>query len=339
MRAYSLEKLEEWILWAGIISLAIFIPFSGFIQDLPYIYQLIPFFISMIFLGLPHGAMDHLVPSRLSSLNIRKSVTAVSLVYALAGALYTLWWFLDALTAFIFFIIITWLHWGQGDLYAVKELRKTDYLKNKLDKTLLLLLRGGIPMLVPLFAYPGLYERFISSVFTLFSGNIESTVIVSSTSTMYAFLLIGGLTLSNAVLGLYRVYREKLLEQWMYNQLEVIFLWIFFLSLPPVFAVGLYFCLWHSLRHIARLSLTDNEGMLKDLENRDYRQYLRNLVRDTGPLTLISLLLMAGLAFLIPGSLDNPESLIAVYLIGISILTLPHFVIVSWMDYIQKIWR
>jgi hypothetical protein len=30
--------------------------------------------------------------------------------------------------------------------------------------------------------------------------------------------------------------------------------------------------------------------------------------------------------------------MIAVYLVCISILTLPHFAIVSWMDYKEKIW-
>ena len=338
MRTYSLEKIEKWILWAGIISLAIFIPFSGFIQDLPYIYQLMPFFISMLFLGLPHGAMDHLVPSRLSNLNVRKSVTDVSALYALAGGLYTLWWFIDALTAFIFFIIMTWLHWGQGDLYAVKKLGKTDYLKTKTDKALLILVRGGIPMLVPLLAYPGLYERFATSVLSLFSENINYSLIFSEASRKYVFLLIGSLTVLNAVISFLRAYDYDSLSQWRYNQFEIIFLWIFFFSLPPVFAIGLYFCLWHSLRHITRLSLIDSEGMLKDLENGDYRQYIENLVRDTAPLTLISLVIIGIISIFMPGSIGNSESLIAVYLVGISVLTLPHFIIVSWMDHREGIW-
>ena len=33
--------------------------------------------------------------------------------------------------------------------------------------------------------------------------------------------------------------------------------------MPPIFAVGIYFCLWHAPRHVARLMLLDEDSSKK----------------------------------------------------------------------------
>lgn len=47
---------------------------------------------------------------------------------------------------------------------------------------------------------------------------------------------------------------------WAHTQMEIAVLSLFFALGSPVLTVGLYFCLWHSVRHIVRLELLDPRG-------------------------------------------------------------------------------
>jgi hypothetical protein len=55
----------------------------------------------------------------------------------------------------------------------------------------------------------------------------------------------------------------------------------------------------------------------------------------------VALVLLFGLYFVVPGTGSqgqSPASLLAVYLVLISALTLPHVVVVSFMDLRQGLW-
>ena len=62
--------------------------------------------------------------------------------------------------------------------------------------------------------------------------------------------------------------------------------------------------------------------------------------RDAAPLTLAAVVSLAGLYLVVPGAGASPPALLALYLVLISALTLPHVVVVfSWMDARQGLWR
>ena len=52
--------------------------------------------------------------------------------------------------------------------------------------------------------------------------------------------------------------RER--RAWRRDILEVALLIVVFATVEPLLAIGLYFCFWHSTRHIARLILIDPQG-------------------------------------------------------------------------------
>jgi Brp/Blh family beta-carotene 15,15'-monooxygenase len=107
-------------------------------------------------------------------------------------------------------------------------------------------------------------------------------------------------------------------------------------TVPPILAIGLYFCCWHALRHIGRLMVLDADA--RSLPFR-WRDGVRRFVRDSAPLTVVSLLFM-GLFFVGVGQVvgDSAEWP-AVYLVLISALTLPHTLVVWWMDVRDGIWQ
>jgi beta-carotene 15,15'-dioxygenase len=97
---------------------------------------------------------------------------------------------------------------------------------------------------------------------------------------------------------------------------------------PPVLAVGLYFCLWHATRLIVRLSPLNGSPAVALGTGR--------LSPDSGsretPRPSPALPLLVGLFFGVPASMEGPGPLIALYLVLVSSLTLPHAAVVSYMD-------
>ena len=149
-----------------------------------------------------------------------------------------------------------------------------------------------------------------------------------------AFVLLAVATLAAG----YRGAREGgELGAWRGDVLETALLAFYFFCVPPVLAVGLYFCLWHSTRHIARLVLLDGEGA-RALEAGRPGWALARFARDAAPLTVTALFILLGLYFAVPGGGVSLSGLLAVYLVLISALTLPHVVVVTFMDLHQGLW-
>jgi Brp/Blh family beta-carotene 15,15'-monooxygenase len=151
---------------------------------------------------------------------------------------------------------------------------------------------------------------------------------------------LAALTLLALALSAWRVRTGAARRPWLVDAGELALLWVFFATLSPVLAVGLYFTLWHALRHIARLLLVDPTSR-PALATGDAADALGRFARDAAPLTAVSLLLFVGLAFVVPDSpslAGDLDGLLALYLVGIAVLTLPHVVVVTWMDRVQGVW-
>jgi Brp/Blh family beta-carotene 15,15'-monooxygenase len=114
-------------------------------------------------------------------------------------------------------------------------------------------------------------------------------------------------------------------------------LWAFFAVVPPVLAVGVYFTAWHSLRHVARLVGADADAAAA-VRAGDVGTALARFARDAAPMTVLALGVFAALAVLVPGSLGGRDALLALYLVGIALVTLPHVAVVAYMDRVEGVW-
>lgn len=293
-----------------------------------------PFAASLLLFGLPHGATDHLVPGRVTGRGASMgSVVAVVTLYLALGGAYLALWTVAPFASFALFILVTWFHWGQGDLYSSRALLGVGVL----PLVSALVVRGGLPMLVPLLAFPETYTAVGESLVGLFGGDYIEPL---SAGSSLVLRLCGGLGMLLLCLlylgGVYRLTgsRTSLLKE----AGEVVLLAAYFLTVPPVLAVGIYFCLWHSPRHIARLMLLD-PAAASALSGGRISPALKRFIRDATPLTLAALGLLAALYLYVPTTSEGAGSLLAGYLVLISTLTLPHVVLVTWMDHRQDIWR
>lgn len=321
----------SWVLVAALILL-----FSAGLEVSESV-QYVPFALSLVFLGLPHGAVDHLVPGRLSTGGVSVgSIAAVTLLYVALAAIYLAFWYLAPVAAFVFFIALTWFHWGQGDLYSNIAFLKVRSA-TRASKALTVLVRGGLPMLVPLLAFPEVYRDVAEAIVGLFSESGELAWVTDPTFRLIAGVMFSALILATFTWA-YFVSRPHNKAAYALDVAEVGLLVAYFVFVPPILALGIYFCLWHAPRHIARLMLV-NRSSLAALEKGTFRPALKDFVRDAFPLTAAALLLLAGLYFFVPANVEGTAGLLALYLVLISVLTLPHVVIVGLMDRRQGLWR
>ncbi|MEM8863043.1 MAG: Brp/Blh family beta-carotene 15,15'-dioxygenase, partial [Chloroflexota bacterium] len=169
------QSLNRTVFYSAWLILTVFLLLEWLGLSLRNGWEFVPFVVSMLFLGLPHGAIDHLVPYRLQ----QSSVTIRSLILFLVGYLliagfYGVFWWLTTAASAIFFILLTWFHWGQGELYIVEKFispRK----RSAGWSLLIVLVRGGLPMLVPLFAFPDVYIQFVNQMI----GVVSSGALIS----------------------------------------------------------------------------------------------------------------------------------------------------------------
>jgi hypothetical protein len=313
--------------------IAVAIPFGLVVDDLPRAVRFAPFVVSVGLFGLPHGAVDHLVPLRLGNVALGRSLAVVSVVYAVLGGLYLAVWAISPAVALLAFLGMTWFHWGQGDAFALGAFGDGGHIRTRSDRWAALLVRGGLPMLVPLLGQPAGYRRVVNAIVGLFDPAATATLAPLFRVETRLALGVGFaiFTLGSLLWTARHVWRgDTSIVGLGWDGVEIGVLWAFFWLVPPVFAVGLYFAVWHAVRHIGRLAIVDPAS--RDALNAgEWPTALRRFYRDATPLTIVSLALFAGLYVWVPTD-GSPDGLLAIYLVGIAVLTLPHVAVVTWMD-------
>jgi Brp/Blh family beta-carotene 15,15'-monooxygenase len=234
---------------------------------------------------------------------------------------------------------MTWFHWGQGDLHTLLTLSPTQYLDSKSKRAMALFIRGGFPMLVPLLAFPAVYQAEVQHLVQLFDHTAIDQLAWAFTPAFRWSVggVFAGVVLISLGLNLRAARSRRDFRAWRIDAIECLLLAIYFSTVPPVLAIGVYFCLWHATRHIARLMLIDPVAV-QALKTQRPHAALTRFFRDAWPMTSGALLILGGLFYIIPDATASLRDSVAVYLALIAALTFPHIVIVSWMDWQQGVW-
>lgn len=296
-----------------------------------YIY--IPFIFSAVFLGMPHGAVDHLVPRYISDYTTVGSLYRIVSLYLIAGFIYTIMWFISPSLSLALFILLTILHWGQGDTYIISKVFSADYLTDsKSCLSLGLIIRGSIPMLLPYVFYRDRYIEIIGEIVGIFSSGVGVFRYMDSQTAVYIVSGLFALTTITYILLCIDKSNDSLDAIYL-DISELILLILLFYALPPILSIGLYFCFWHSCRHIGRL--LDTDDVLHDYNM--LRATKRFIIIST-PMTLGGLVLIGAIWSILGQPMQVGDRLLGIYLVGIAIMTLPHFLVVTWMDMKQSVY-
>lgn len=288
-----------------------------------------PLLLSVVVLGLPHGALDHLVPGRLGwSWGRRPGPTLLyCLAYAVLAASVLLAWRLAPLPTFWGFLAVSLLHWGQGDLHFL-ESALGRRRPARWSALLAILARGSLTMLVPLLAFPEYFERLARGAALAFGAPAPAGALLSR-GERDALLLGCAALLAGYVLDTLRAARSPArlgLELGETALLLALFLWV-----PAPLAIGAYFALWHAPRHLGRLLVLRPADAARVARGRWLRPAAR-LARDLLPLTGVALVTLGVLYAVNAGRVTSTKVFAALYLALIAALTLPHAVVVALMD-------
>ena len=338
--AAAIARLRFWVTVPAWLALAFALTLSLILSPSALRQvSLLPFLVSLLFLGLPHGAWDHRVMSAAQRRPLRfPFVAAFCGAYLGLVALYGTLWPLAPTAAYLLFIAMSWLHWGQGD---AAYLRIWSGSRSTGGGSLVVwLVRGGAPIALPILTHPQAFARAAASVTDRFRDG----------GALGAELWVGRLTPSACIAGLFVLGALVVLylinsfqrnggrrgAAWTSREFredcgEITLLYTTFAFADPIFAVGMYFCLWHGLRHIARLFLLDEELRFLCARN-EVGVAVWRFVRQTLPIMGASLLLMGGMTAYWSRTVHSAEEFVSLYLALIAALTFPHFLLALWLD-------
>lgn len=262
-------------------------------------------------IGIPHGALDHLVTLPRASI---KRMSLFVLIYILIAALAVYAILQWNVYGFIGVVIMSALHFGIGDTAFINELEraKGSLGANRLAQILYALTAGSLPVVIPL-------------------TNNESTSALAAVNEK----LInwhGGLDqeLSNLVVGLYLVTVLVLSANRRWRDLiDINLLLLLAFFTPPLVAFAAYFGTWHAMRHTARLTLNLGSSQ-ESLSNNQPAKAFRQAVLPGIPALVGTFIVSLGIAVFTPGKLS--DEFLWLSLVVVWALTVPHMMVTARLD-------
>lgn len=260
--------------------------------------------------GLPHGAVDHLVPQRLSGgrPTMRTMSGLLGAYVGLAGAFF-LFARLAPSVALLVFIAASIVHFGTGEVaFAAQRARRPARFAPQL-----VLGAGAPPLLVPLALRP-------DEVAPLVADLAPGLGWLLAPGLRWALLLVAAASVTAAIVTLLGVGDRRAAA-------ETGAVAVAFAVAPPLLVFAAYFGAWHATRHVARLLSTDPGARTALAEGR----VAPGLLRFARQAALPTLAAATTLALLWWGA-GGTRGFVAANLGLLAALTMPHMVIVAQLD-------
>lgn len=264
-----------------------------------------------LLLGLPHGAVDHLVAARLA----RRPWPVVALAYAAVAAVS---WVLLATAgpvALVAVLLLSVVHFGLGELEVVREV--SGWRPGPVVSVAVALAGAGALLLPLARAGPLLVD--VGTAVSPGLGPLLGEPVVRAA--LAATWVAAAALATTAAL---RAGQRQVAA-------DVLVLGLLGAVVPPLAAFALWFGGWHGLRHCARL-LLDDQRCASWVAAGDPARAVRVLAGRAAWPTLAA---TAVLAALLAGSVRaaDPSRALATTLLLLLALTVPHMLVVLWSDH------
>ncbi|MBN9376807.1 MAG: hypothetical protein BGO14_01410 [Chlamydiales bacterium 38-26] len=252
-------------------------------------------------LGIPHGALDLSLGKKLLQPRFGSCWSLIFILgYLLCGGIVVIGWIFFPLYAFLFFLAISVFHFGFSDrLYKEGWLGTWEGLA-----------RGLLPITVPAYFYPNLFQRLVES-----SLSVEQTLLLIKIIQLFFY---SDLILLLVVIleGFWKMNKSA----WM-NSIELLTLFILFRVVEPFTAFLIYFCFLHSCKHILYVL----EEMHKPLK----LDTIKWLIVQALPATLTTLVVLLICYWSFEHETMDIPLMLNLFFISLAALTLPHMIVVE----------
>jgi Brp/Blh family beta-carotene 15,15'-monooxygenase len=261
--------------------------------------------------GAPHGAIDHLTATRLTG---GTSIVVVSGAYAaLAAATWAVMAWVGPV-ALMAVVALSALHFGLGELEVSRQL--TGWRPAPVIAAAIVVAGCGA-LLLPLARSGEQLAEVASAVSPDIAQLIGSTPV--QTSLVVVWLVAAMAAVAAALWSGYRAVA-----------LDIVLVGLLGTLAPPLVAFAVWFGGWHALRHYGRI-LTIEPGCAALVAAGRRRAAVRRFIGLAAWPSLAALAVVAALGWITVVAPD-PAALMAEALRVLLALTVPHMVVVLWLD-------
>lgn len=291
------------------VAAAIFLSvlFSGFLGKETMGWQ-IALAIFALAIGIPHGALDHLITL---PKNEPKKMAIFIAIYVAVAIIAVIGILKFNIVGFILVLLMSAVHFGIGDTAFINEIDKRSASRAKLLRSVYIPAAGFTPVFIPLVnsASTDALAKVNPSLINWHQGlDQEILTVVTSFS-----------VISIVVLLITRRVREAI---------DLTLLLALALITPPLIAFAVYFGCWHAMRHTARLTLSLPLTEQNLSEGKLNKAFL-NAVIPGLPALVGTLVVAAGLAL---SGKDFTDDFFWMALVVVWALTVPHMAVTAKLD-------
>jgi Brp/Blh family beta-carotene 15,15'-monooxygenase len=262
--------------------------------------ELIIAFTLILIVGIPHGSTDHLLSGTLGNDGANKlSLWQFVLLYLSVMISYASIWYFYESVAFTIFLVISAYHFGEAQL-----------IRSKMHSTsvhITYLLWGSTALLV-------LFLPHLPEIEALIVPYLISSEVMKVFSTLDLYIL--GIAIIPLFVLLY-IHSPKLFFR---EALELLILYVISYNTSLLVGFAVFFAFWHSydatIFQVLKLS-----ALRKDFN-------LKSWVKAAAPYTIVSWLGIV-LIIILANQFETSWPLITLFFIIVSLITLPHVIVMS----------
>lgn len=258
--------------------------------------------------GIPHGAVDHLVTvPKMASIRMAIFLTGYLALVGLA-----IWFILSAnLLGFQIVVLMSAIHFGIGDAAFISEIDSRSN-KSRFPKLPYALAAGFTPVVIPL-----VNQQSSEALAAVNPG------LIGWAGALESYLYFGMIAI--ALIAIFWMVGVKRFD----NALDMGLLLVISLTAPPLVAFAFYFGLWHALRHTGRLSLELPSSIKAHERNQSLKAFWASVTAGLPALVLV-IVFTIGLGFTI--GLNLSSEFLWILLVVIWALTVPHMALTARLD-------
>jgi Brp/Blh family beta-carotene 15,15'-monooxygenase len=281
-------------------------------------WQIICLCLSVMILGIPHGAMDHRVAqSLMKSWTYSKWVPLFVTGYlGFAGVM--LWgWYVAPVMALLVFLLISALHFGLGDL------EQQPGTIREWSRGIVAFTRGAIPIGLPIV----FHFKQVSALFSWLMpvGNASIRLPMSEIYWVAVAVAIPAFSIQ----CLLAIKRRDWIDLW-----ELCLLGFVFYGMPPLIGFAIYFGMWHAPRHLIELAIwRGQQSQGKSVDDAEESRFLMrgfwHVSLEAIPLTLLTWAVMALGWYILRKHTSVDASTVRVIFVSLSALTVPHMILTA----------
>jgi Brp/Blh family beta-carotene 15,15'-monooxygenase len=301
-------KVRKFSRFAIGFAIVISFIFAQLIESSDITWQVVVALIALA-VGIPHGALDHLVTLPRSSAAKMAVFIFIYVAVAIAAVVALLTW---SVIGFIGVVVMSAVHFGIGDAAFISEIDRRSVDRKPFQKYLYAAAAGTLPVVVPLVS-----EKSNSALEKVNPELLDWHQGLNNDLMLWTMVL-------TAVVLLRLVQKRRDGEA-----IDLVLLYLLAVTAPPLVAFAVYFGCWHALRHTARLTLTLPNSQAAFAEGNLKRAFIKAVLPGT-PALIGTFVVAAAIVIFRGDSLD--DQFLWVSLVVVWALTVPHMAVTARLD-------